>query len=245
MYAGLVDMLCAIVVCVSVIGIGVIHTPVILFVEHLHTATLTLNTHKHTQTRNAFFWCRFGLKYINIGHITNNNLGYSSKPYYVNDNREPDGPPTSTSSFFQGSAGLDSDAQLISMDTARGECDKAVSILNVLTHSMGISHSQFTASRRTAAIYNGGTGTYVNGTFQTITTTDLVCWSYQVARGMAYLASRGVLHGDLAARNILLCSNKVVKICDFGLSRSLRPEEDYQKESDVSVALVSIFVLTH
>lgn len=52
---------------------------------------------------------------------------------------------------------------------------------------------------------------------------------------MAYLASRGVLHGDLAARNVLLCSDKVVKICDFGLSRSLRPEEDYQKESDVSV----------
>lgn len=68
---------------------------------------------------------------------------------------------------------------------------------------------------------------------ESFTTTDLVCWSFQVARGMAYLASRGVLHGDLAARNILLCSDKVVKISDFGLSRSLRPEEDYQKESEV------------
>lgn len=75
----------------------------------------------------------------------------------------------------------------------------------------------------------------MHGNFQTVTTSDLVCWSYQVACGMSYLASRGVLHADLAARNILLCSDKVVKICDFGLSRSLHPEQDYQKESEVSV----------
>lgn len=74
-----------------------------------------------------------------------------------------------------------------------------------------------TGSRRATSSYtpqNGqhsGTG-YVHGNFQTVTTTDLVCWSYQVACGMSYLASRGVLHGDLAARNILLCSDKVVKI---------------------------------
>ncbi|XP_055305923.1 vascular endothelial growth factor receptor 3-like [Sitodiplosis mosellana] len=53
------------------------------------------------------------------------------------------------------------------------------------------------------------------------TTTDLLCWSFQIARGMHYLASRKVLHGDLAARNILLCDNNVVKICDFGLARSM------------------------
>lgn len=101
------------------------------------------------------------------------------------------------------------------------------------------------ASRRTTSSYppNGTLSGYVHGgAFHTITTTDLVCWSFQVARGMAYLASRGVLHGDLAARNILLCSDKVVKICDFGLSRSLRPEEDYQKESDVSLQLLFYFV---
>lgn len=54
-----------------------------------------------------------------------------------------------------------------------------------------------------------------------ITTSDLIKWSYQVACGMEYLSSQKVLHGDLAARNVLLCEMNVVKICDFGLARSL------------------------
>lgn len=41
-----------------------------------------------------------------------------------------------------------------------------------------------------------------------------------------------VLHGDLAARNILLCANKIVKICDFGLSRSVQQDPNYRKKSD-------------
>ncbi|XP_055305922.1 neuroglian-like isoform X2 [Sitodiplosis mosellana] len=62
---------------------------------------------------------------------------------------------------------------------------------------------------------------------RSITTTDLVCWSFQIARGMHYLATRKVLHGDLAARNILLCENNVVKICDFGLARSIYKTGNY------------------
>lgn len=76
-----------------------------------------------------------------------------------------------------------------------------------------------------------------NGTqsnVRTFTTTDLIRWSLQVAQGMMYLSSRNVLHGDLAARNILLCSNNVVKICDFGLARSVYKREEYVKKSQVS-----------
>ncbi|XP_069679677.1 vascular endothelial growth factor receptor 1-like isoform X2 [Periplaneta americana] len=60
---------------------------------------------------------------------------------------------------------------------------------------------------------------------------DLFCWSFQVARGMEYLASRKVMHGDLAARNILLADNNVVKICDFGLAKSMYKSNNYRKKS--------------
>ncbi|KFB42826.1 VEGF receptor [Anopheles sinensis] len=62
-------------------------------------------------------------------------------------------------------------------------------------------------------------------------TTDLICWSAQVANGMKYLASKNVFHGDLAARNILLCEKNVVKISDFGLARVFNRGSYYKKTS--------------
>eukprot|EP00056_Hartaetosiga_gracilis_P005338 m.83800 g.83800 ORF g.83800 m.83800 type:complete len:919 (-) comp12133_c0_seq1:33-2789(-) len=41
----------------------------------------------------------------------------------------------------------------------------------------------------------------------------------QIANGMAFIASKGVVHGDLAARNVLYGENDTVKITDFGLSQ--------------------------
>lgn len=79
------------------------------------------------------------------------------------------------------------------------------------------------------------------GPMRVVTTTDLVCWSFQVARGMEYLASRKVLHGDLAARNILLCDDNVVKICDFGLARSMYKSDNYKKKGEV-IEGVKIFL---
>ncbi|XP_026326483.1 vascular endothelial growth factor receptor 1 isoform X4 [Hyposmocoma kahamanoa] len=61
---------------------------------------------------------------------------------------------------------------------------------------------------------------------------DLLAWAFQIARGMEYLASRKVLHGDLAARNILLADDNVVKICDFGLARSIYKNDEYQKKEN-------------
>ncbi|KAB7500453.1 Platelet-derived growth factor receptor alpha, partial [Armadillidium nasatum] len=70
------------------------------------------------------------------------------------------------------------------------------------------------------------------GVSASLTTTDLVCWAWQVANGMEYLTSRKVLHGDLAARNLLLTNNNVVKICDFGLSRKMYKNYVYLKKSN-------------
>ncbi|KAF5286422.1 hypothetical protein FQR65_LT12603 [Abscondita terminalis] len=70
------------------------------------------------------------------------------------------------------------------------------------------------------------------GTVKPICTKDLITWAFQVSRGMGYLASRRVLHGDLAARNILLAENNVVKICDFGLAKSMYKSDNYKKKGD-------------
>lgn len=44
---------------------------------------------------------------------------------------------------------------------------------------------------------------------------------YQLACGLKYLHSAGVLHRDLKPSNILINAQCQVKICDFGLSRTL------------------------
>ncbi|XP_072119067.1 vascular endothelial growth factor receptor 1 isoform X1 [Mobula birostris] len=72
---------------------------------------------------------------------------------------------------------------------------------------------------------------------QPITMEDLISYSFQVARGMEFLASRKCIHRDLAARNILLSENNVVKICDFGLARDIYKDPDYVRKGDARLPL--------
>ncbi|CAI9532740.1 unnamed protein product, partial [Staurois parvus] len=66
---------------------------------------------------------------------------------------------------------------------------------------------------------------------------DLISYSFQVARGMEFMASRKCIHRDLAARNILLADNNVVKICDFGLARDVYKDPDYVRKGDARLPL--------
>merc|ERR1712141_715807 len=66
----------------------------------------------------------------------------------------------------------------------------------------------------------------------------LINWAFDIAKGMQYLARMHIMHGDLAARNILIqtvkCengeSNLVAKVSDFGLSKTFYDNIRYKKQ---------------
>ncbi|XP_071362235.1 macrophage colony-stimulating factor 1 receptor 2 isoform X2 [Trachinotus anak] len=60
-----------------------------------------------------------------------------------------------------------------------------------------------------------------------LSVSDLMRFSYQVAHGLDFLSTRNCIHRDVAARNVLLTDRRVAKICDFGLARDIRNDDSY------------------
>lgn len=73
----------------------------------------------------------------------------------------------------------------------------------------------------------------------------LLVWGLQITQGMTYLSSKKVIHGDLAARNILLAGDLKPKIADFGLSNKLQNYSNYVRKGDVSIKLSLLFLNVH
>ncbi|XP_054720282.1 epidermal growth factor receptor-like [Uloborus diversus] len=69
---------------------------------------------------------------------------------------------------------------------------------------------------------------YVRSNKDKIGSKPLLSWSAQIARGMAHLEERRMVHRDLALRNVLLQTPGCIKITDFGLAKFLDVHEEYK-----------------
>ena len=59
-----------------------------------------------------------------------------------------------------------------------------------------------------------------NDTVFMVTDKELITFAVDVARGVSHVVEEGFVHGDLAARNVLLTQERVAKVSDFGFSSS-------------------------
>jgi serine/threonine protein kinase len=66
-----------------------------------------------------------------------------------------------------------------------------------------------------------------------LTRLTLLRYTNQIADAMDFISRKKIIHGDLAARNILLSDPETCKVTDFGLSRKLYEYGEYVKQSCV------------
>ncbi|CAJ0924713.1 unnamed protein product, partial [Mesorhabditis belari] len=59
----------------------------------------------------------------------------------------------------------------------------------------------------------------IRGETDFLDSADFIPISWQIADALVYLSSKNIIHRDVAARNVLVARNKVVKLSDFGLCR--------------------------
>lgn len=68
---------------------------------------------------------------------------------------------------------------------------------------------------------------------QQLTEDHIKVFIYQILRGLKYLHSAGIIHRDLKPGNLLVNSNCLLKICDFGFARAVEPDPNTPMTLDV------------
>jgi nemo like kinase len=70
---------------------------------------------------------------------------------------------------------------------------------------------------------------------QMLTQDHVKLFLYQILRGVRYLHSTGIIHRDIKPGNLLVNSNCLLKICDFGLARVV----EHNKNRDMTQEVVT------
>lgn len=68
---------------------------------------------------------------------------------------------------------------------------------------------------------------------QMLTQDHVKLFLYQILRGVKYLHSAGIIHRDIKPGNLLVNSNCLLKICDFGLARVVEMNKNRDMTQEV------------
>jgi len=108
-----------------------------------------------------------------------------------------------------------------------GACTRNESLFAIIEYCPHGDLKNFLKSKRSC--YSGEWATTLYEQTDHLTLGDLSSIAYQIAKGMAFLHSKKLVHRDLATRNILLGEDYCVKISDFGLARNISLDDNYLK----------------
>ncbi|RKP08957.1 kinase-like domain-containing protein, partial [Thamnocephalis sphaerospora] len=81
----------------------------------------------------------------------------------------------------------------------------------------------------TEYIPNGNLKTWIEDEARMLAWPQRISFAVDVARALAFLHARDIIHRDIKGENLLVTENGRIKVCDFGFSRIAAQDEDEMK----------------